>query len=573
MSSAVPVTRTFDDPDWWRHGVVYQVYPRSFADANNDGTGDVRGIISKLGYLAALGIDAIWVSPWYPSPLLDGGYDVADYCDISPDFGTLADAEELIESAHARGIRVLIDLVPNHSSWEHPLFQAALAAGPGSPERDLYLFRDGAGEDGVLPPNNWGSLFGGSAWTRTTNPDGTPGQWYLHMFDVSQPDWNWEHPRVRELFDDVLRFWFDRGVDGFRVDVADSLTKDQALPDDRVSPVTGWGANDKHVGSPQWDYPGLADIQRRWRRIAREYADTPLGERVFVAEAYLNPIERLVQYVMPDRLHTTFNFDALLSEWSAGSQRAVIDTTLPAHASVGAPTTWVLGNHDNTRVATRYGKPITGVDLASGAHLDESVEPLDLSAQLHAMPTDVALGRRRARAAALLELALPGGAYIYQGEEWGLDEVEDIPEALLQDPTWVRSGHRIRGRDGCRVPLPWSGDVAPFGFGTDAEPWLPQPARWAELTADKQDADPASTLNLYRAALRLRRSRRDFREGGFAWHEVDGGDVLAFTRGSTLVVVNFGDVPVALPAGEVLLTSSPLADGLLPTDAAAWIAL
>lgn len=572
MSNAVPAHRTFDDPDWWRHAVVYQVYPRSFADANNDGTGDVRGIVAKLPYLAALGIDAIWVSPWYPSPLLDGGYDVADYCAISPDFGTLADAEELIEKAHALGIRVLIDLVPNHSSWEHPLFRAALAAGPGSPERDLYLFRDGAGEDGELPPNNWGSLFGGSAWTRTTDPDGTPGQWYLHMFDVSQPDWNWEHPRVRDLFDAVLRFWFDRGVDGFRVDVADSLTKDPALPDDRASPATGWGANDKRVGSPQWDYPGLADIQRRWRRIAREYADTPLGERVFVAEAYLNPIDRLVQYVTPDRLHTTFNFDALLSEWSAGSQRAVIDTTLPAHASVGAPTTWVLGNHDNTRVATRYGKPVTGVDLASGAHLDESVEPLDLTAQLHAMPTDIALGRRRARAAALLELALPGGAYIYQGEELGLDEVEDIPEALLQDPTWVRSGHRIRGRDGCRVPLPWSGDAAPFGFGTDAEPWLPQPARWAELTADKQDADPASTLNLYRAALRLRRSRRDFRDGGFAWHEADGGDVLAFTRGSTLVVVNFGE-PVALPAGEVLLTSSPLVDGLLPADAAAWIAL
>ncbi|MFT3876149.1 MAG: glycoside hydrolase family 13 protein [Propioniciclava sp.] len=579
MSNAAPVNTApsapaFNDPDWWRHAVVYQVYPRSFADANNDGTGDVRGIISKLPYLSELGIDAIWVSPWYPSPLLDGGYDVADYCDISPDFGTLADAEELIEKAHALGIRVLIDLVPNHSSWDHPLFKAALAAGPGSPERDLYIFRDGKGENGELPPNNWGSLFGGPAWTRTTNADGTPGQWYLHMFDISQPDWNWEHPQVLELFDNVLRFWFDRGVDGFRIDVADSMTKDQALPDVRLSPETGFGANDKHVGSPNWDYPGLADIQRRWRRIADEYAGTPLGGRVFVAEAYLSPVERLVEYVRPDRLHTTFNFDALLSEWSAGSQRAVIDHTLPAHESVGAPATWVLGNHDNTRVVTRYGKAITGVDFTRRAeHEDESVEPLDLSAQLHEMPTDVPLGRRRARAAALLELALPGGAYVYQGEELGLDEVEDIPEALLQDPTWERSGHRRRGRDGCRVPLPWSGDAAPFGFGTDAEAWLPQPAHWAEATAAKQDADPASTLNLYRAALRLRRARTDFRDGVLAWHALNEGDVLAFTRGETLVVVNFGASPVALPAGEVLLTSAPLVDGQLPTDASAWIAL
>ena len=563
----------FLDSDWWRHAVVYQVYPRSFADADNDGTGDVRGITSKLPHLADLGVDAVWISPWYPSPLLDGGYDVADYRDINPDFGTLADADELIAKAHELGIRVIIDLVPNHSSWEHPWFREALATTPGSPERERYIFRDGRGADGELPPNNWGSIFGGPAWTRTTNPDGTPGQWYLHLFDVSQPDWNWENPEVAAMFDDVLRFWFDRGIDGFRVDVADSMAKHPELPDHEVNPHTGFGSNDKRPGSPHWDFPGVDAIQRRWRAVADEYADTELGGRIFVAEAYLDPISRLVEYVRPDRLHTTFNFDALLSAWTVGSQRAVIEKTIPAHESVGAPTTWVLGNHDNVRVATRYGKPITGVDYTVTDPLESAGDPIELGTRLHAMPTDLELGRRRARAAALLEFSLPGSAYIYQGEELGLEEVEDIPEALLQDPAWERSGHRVRGRDGCRVPLPWSGGVAPFGFGVDAAPWLPQPAHWDEFTVEAQDVDPGSMLNLYRAALALRRERADFRSDDMAPHGLDGGDVIAFTRGSgTVVVVNFGAQPVELPAGEVLLTSVDLVDGKLPQDATAWVA-
>ncbi len=563
----------FLDSDWWRHAVVYQVYPRSFADADNDGTGDVRGITSKLPHLADLGVDAVWISPWYPSPLLDGGYDVADYRDINPDFGTLADADELIAKAHELGIRVIIDLVPNHSSWEHPWFREALATTPGSPERERYIFRDGRGADGELPPNNWGSIFGGPAWTRTTSPDGTPGQWYLHLFDVSQPDWNWENPEVAAMFDDVLRFWFDRGIDGFRVDVADSMAKHPELPDHEVNPHTGFGSNDKRPGSPHWDFPGVDAIQRRWRAVADEYADTELGGRIFVAEAYLDPISRLVEYVRPDRLHTTFNFDALLSAWTVGSQRAVIEKTIPAHESVGAPTTWVLGNHDNVRVATRYGKPITGVDYTVTDPLESAGDPIALGTRLHAMPTDLELGRRRARAAALLEFSLPGSAYIYQGEELGLEEVEDIPEALLQDPAWERSGHRVRGRDGCRVPLPWSGGVAPFGFGVDAAPWLPQPAHWDEFTVEAQDVDPGSMLNLYRAALALRRERADFRSDDMAPHGLDGGDVIAFTRGSgTVVVVNFGAQPVELPSGEVLLTSLDLVDGKLPQDATAWVA-
>ena len=563
----------FHDPDWWRNAVVYQVYPRSFADVDNNGTGDVQGIISKLPYLADLGVDAVWISPWYPSPLLDGGYDVADYRDISPRFGTLADADELLATAHRLGLRVFIDLVPNHSSWDHPLFQAALTAAPGSPERELYYFRDGRGENGDLPPNNWGSMFGGPAWSRTTNPDGTPGQWYLHMFDVSQPDWNWDNPAVPALFDDVLRFWFDRGVDGFRIDVADAMAKDPALPDVTLSPFTGHGTNDKREGSPQWDYPGVEAIQRRWRAVAREYADSDLGERVFVAEAYLDPIQRLIEYVTPDRLHSTFNFDALLSEWSAESQRAVITKSLPAHGAVGAPTTWVLGNHDTIRVVTRFGKPETGTNFAQSVEGEGWEDPAERTIRMHPIPTDVELGLRRARAAALLELSLPGGAYVYQGEELGLPEVEDIPEDLLDDPTWERSGRRLRGRDGCRVPMPWSGQASPFGFGTDAQPWLPQPAAWADLTAEKQASDPGSTLSLYRAALALRRARPEFRTGELSWLDL-GADVVAFQRGDALaVVVNFGSAPVSLPAGEVLLTSAPLVEGLLPLDATTWIAL
>lgn len=551
---------------WWRNAVVYQIYPRSFADGNGDGMGDVPGMTARLPYLASLGVDAVWVSPWYPSPMNDGGYDVADYRGIDPMFGTFVDAIEFIAAAHKLGIRVLIDLVPNHCSSEHPWFQAALAD-PDAPERDLFWFRPGRGTNGDQPPTNWASMFGGPAWTRTTNPDGSPGDWYLHMFDVTQPDWNWDNPVVVDEFDDILRFWFDRGIDGFRIDVADSMAKDRSLPDATVAP----GATEPHPRAPDaiWNQPGLEAIQRRWRKVADEYVDTPQGPRVFVAEAYLDPVDILVPYVSPGRLHTTFNFNALESAWLAESQRLVINTTYTAHRGVGAPTTWVLGNHDNVRVATRFGKAETGVDFASGR---EAEEPILLANRLRVLPTDSALGLRRARAAAMLELALPGGAYIYQGEELGLDEVEDLPEELLQDPTWERSGHKIRGRDGCRVPLPWSGDEPPFGFGPSGVPWLPQPERWAGSTAEKQVSDPNSTWTMYREALRLRKELPAFR-GDFAWHESDGGDVLAFSRDDEVAcVVNFGAEPVSLPDGEVLLTSTPLVDGLLPSDATAWIA-
>ncbi|MGZ0148536.1 glycoside hydrolase family 13 protein [Kribbella sp. WER1] len=540
-----PQSRPADD--WWRSAVVYQVYPRSFADADGDGTGDVNGIRARLPYLADLGVDALWISPWYPSPLLDGGYDVADYRDINPEFGTLADADALIAEAHALGLRILIDLVPNHCSWEHPWFKAALAAGKGSPERDLFWFRDSA--DGK-PPTNWPAAFGGPAWQQIDD-----GQWYLHLFDISQPDWNWEHPKVIEEFDSILRFWFDRGIDGFRIDVADSMAKDPALPD--VPLENGEPTREKYVGNPFYDQPGVHTIHQRWRAIADEYADTPQGPRVFVAEAWLSPAERLAQYVRSHELHSAFNFDALRARWDAKELREVIDHTTENLWAVGAPATWVLSNHDTIRHRTRYGRELK--DALEGAGV---------------VPTDLALGLRRARAAALLELALPGGAYIYQGDELGLPEVEDLPEDKLDDPTWERSGHTVRGRDGCRVPIPWSGAEPPYGFGSGTgQPWLPQPAGWAPLTAEAQVDDPESHLNLYKAALRIRREHPALGEGRLVWDTEAPEGVLSFTRDPGFrCVVNVSDSPVTLPEhSKVLLSSEPVTDGELPPDATAWL--
>lgn len=537
-------TRPADD--WWRSAVVYQVYPRSFADADGDGTGDVNGIRARLPYLAQLGIDAIWISPWYPSPLLDGGYDVSDYRDINPEFGTLADADALIAEAHALGIRILIDLVPNHCSWEHPAFKAALAAGKGSPERDLFWFRDGV--DGQ-PPTNWPAAFGGGAWQQIED-----GQWYLHMFDISQPDWNWDHPKVIEEFDSILRFWFDRGIDGFRIDVADSMAKDASLPD--VPLKDGQPTRDKYVGNPFYDQPGVHTIHQRWRAIADEYAGTPQGPRVFVAEAWLSPAERLAQYVRSNELHSAFNFDVLRCAWDAKELRQVIDYTTESLWAVGAPATWVLSNHDTIRHRTRYGRALQDALAGAGE-----------------VPADLALGLRRARAAALLELALPGGAYIYQGDELGLPEVEDLPEETLDDPTWERSGHTVRGRDGCRVPMPWGGSEPPYGFGAGtSQPWLPQPADWTPLTAEAQESDPDSHLNLYRAALKIRRAEEALGEGRLAWDDDAPAGVLSFTRDPGFrCVVNLGSSPIDLPTGEILLASEPLLDGELPVDATVWL--
>lgn len=559
----MPESSRIPQADWWRDAVVYQVYPRSFADANNDGTGDVRGITSRLDHLSTLGVDAVWISPWYPSPLADGGYDVADHCDIHPDFGTVADADELIAAAHARGLRVLLDLVPNHTSDEHPWFQAALVSAPGSPERARYVFRDGRGPGGDLPPNNWPSLFGGSAWQRVTEADGTLGQWYLHLFAVKQPDLDWANPEVSDLIVEVLRFWFDRGIDGFRVDVADSLAKHQDFPDTPLDPDTGFGTWRQAPGMPMWDQPELEAIQRRWREVADAY-DPP---RIYVAES--NSPSKF-RYLEAGRLHSAFTFDGLACEWDATSLRHMITHSLTTHAAAGAPATWVLGNHDTPRPVTRYGKAFTGWGF-----LPDGPDPerLVFSEWMYPWPTDATRGRRRARAALLLQAALPGSLYIYQGEELGLEEVEDLPVASLQDPIFRGSNGRHRGRDGCRVPLPWSGTEPPFGFSRDAASWLPQPARWAGRTASDQDADPDSVLALYRTTLALRREL-GLGRGDLAWVDDLPHGVLGFTRDAGVTcLVNVGsDAPFPLPRGRVLLASGPLADGALPPDTAVWLA-
>ena len=537
---------------WWRSAVMYQVYPRSFADGNGDGEGDLLGLRERLPYLADLGVDGLWISPWFPSPMADGGYDVSDFRDIHPMFGTLADADAVLREAHDLGLRVIIDLVPNHTSDQHPWFLAALAGGPQAPERARYFFRDGRGDSGELPPNNWISAFGGPAWTRVTEPDGSPGQWYLHLFAPEQPDLDWTNHEVLEDFDEVLRFWFDRGVDGLRIDAAPAMSKKAGLPDADYGGVLQFRTVDWD-DNPHWDVETVHDIFRRWRAIA----DTYDGDRVFVAEAVVSTAERLSNYLRPDEMHTAFNFPYLKGPWEAGALREVIDATLDSFTPRGIPSTWVLTSHDETRPVTRYGRKTTSSYFITDG---EGEVP------------DLALGTRRARAAAMLMLALPGGAYIYQGEELGLPNVDDLPDEVLQDPMFLRSGGQMRGRDGCRVPLPWSGQEPPFGFSPQGvRPWLPQPAGWRDLTVEAESADPASMLQLHRAALRLRRELPGLHETGLTWRDSPEG-VLDLERGTTLrCVVNLSRAPYALGSEAVLLSSIPLEDGALPVDAAAWL--
>ncbi|MDA5281996.1 alpha-amylase family glycosyl hydrolase [Streptomyces sp. Isolate_45] len=582
---------------WWRDAVIYQVYVRSFADGDGDGVGDLRGVRERLPHLARLGVDAVWLTPFYVSPQADGGYDVADYRAVDPLFGDLSDADDLVRAAHALGLRVIVDVVPNHTSEQHPWFREALSAGPGSPARERYLFRPGRGADGAQPPNDWESVFGGPAWTRV--PD---GDWYLHLFAPEQPDLNWEHPEVAAEFASVLRFWLDLGVDGFRIDVAHGMVKAPGLPD------IGRGAQATLIGTeplPFFDQDGVHEIHRSWRRLLDSYG----GERIGVAEAWAPTSERLALYVRPDELHQAFNFRFLTCPWDPAAMRTVIDESLAATASVGAPTTWVLSNHDVVRHVTRYG---------GGAR-----------------------GLARARAAALLMLALPGSAYVYQGEELGLPEVTDLPDGARRDPAFRRGriprqagpaveagggagagavgevGAEAAGqdglRDGCRIPLPWSGEEPPYGFGGGGS-WLPQPADWAGLSVAAQTGDPHSTLELYRAALELRRAmpglgapeaghpaadagatdaglsgaapgaREPGAPGpgaallpGMEWLPAPEG-VLLFTRPGFACTLNTRAEPVELPSpGRPVLSSAPVrTDGrtvLLPADSCTWWAI
>ena len=537
------------DVPWWRRGVVYQIYPRSFADGNGDGTGDIAGIRSRLPYLQALGVDALWFNPWYASPLADGGYDVADYQQINPRFGSLEEAADLIAEAHELGIKVIADVVPNHTSDHHRWFQEALEAAPGSDARDRYHFKAGKGADGAEPPNDWTSVFGGPAWTQIDD-----GEWYLHLFDSSQPDLNWENDEVLAEFDDVLRFWLDRGIDGFRVDVAHGMVKDMSYPD--LGPEKqAILSNSKMANHPYWDRDGVHPINRRWRAVLDRYD----GDRMMVAEAWVRP-QSYGLYLRSDEYHQVFNFDLLQAEWDATEMRQIIQTSVDKAAAVGSTPTWVLSNHDVMREATRYGLPkgtkwrtwpVTG--------------PHDI--------LDAELGHRRARAAALLIFGLPGSAYMYQGEELGLPEVWDLPEGVLDDPVWQHSGGEHKGRDGCRVPIPWTETGPSFGFGDNAG-WLPQPDHFGAYSAETQTGDPESTLELYRRALQVRSN--DGVDDELLELLDLGRDVLAFRRGNGMTcVVNMGHEAITLPSDQEILVSSEAnpteAGNVLNPDTAVWL--
>ncbi|GER24126.1 glycosidase [Zafaria cholistanensis] len=595
------MTQTSTAP-WWQDAVIYQVYPRSFADADGDGMGDLRGVASKLGYLRNLGVNAVWLSPFYPSPQRDAGYDVSDYREVDPLFGTLEDFDAMLAEAHGLGLRIIVDLVPNHTSDQHVWFREALASAPGSPARNRYIFRDGRGPDGAEPPNNWRSLFGGPAWTRVTEQAGPgagrPGQWYLHLFDTTQPDLDWSNPEVHAEMEDVLRFWLDRGVDGFRVDVAHGLVKAEGLPDwsAKVSMVSGTDTppeapldTPREAGAigvvvedpaveveeakltpedrpPYLDQDGVHRIYEAWHRVLASYP----GDRMMVAEAWVAPVERAFRYVRPGEMQQAFNFGFLLAGWDAARIAANVDETLREAAAVGAPATWVLSNHDTVRHTSRFGlkDPTT---FPKGIGIGDE-QP------------DEQLGWARGRAAAMVMLALPGSAYVYQGDELGLPEHTTLPDELRQDPSFFRTGGAERGRDGCRVPLPWVASAPGFGFGPYPDdagrdgsggPWLPQPAGFARYAADRQVGVPGSTYELYRELLALR-AGHGLGRGGLEWaapHAPEAG-ILAFRNGPVLVVANMGQAPVALPEGWRPAASSrdgAAREGTLEPDACVWL--
>ncbi|MEB7505503.1 alpha-amylase family glycosyl hydrolase [Arthrobacter koreensis] len=520
-------------PGWWQDAVIYQVYPRSFADGDGDGVGDLTGLLERLPYIASLGVDGVWITPFQPSPQVDQGYDVSDYCGVDPLFGTMKQFDDLLDAAHGMGLRVILDVVPNHCSSEHPLFQAAIAAGPGSPERGMFHFLPGS--DGGLPPNNWQSVFGGPAWSRVDPGSDTDQDWYLHLFSPEQPDWNWRNAAVGDYFEDVLRFWLDKGVDGLRIDVAHALFKAEGLPD---TEGTGGVVNGLRSNPQVSDQEEVHEVYRRWRRLTDSYAP----ERILVGEVNLAP-ERAARYTRPDEMHQAFAFAFVKLGWDAADWAAVGTELEAARRAYGAPPTWALENHDVPRSVTRFGGGSRGL--------------------------------RRARAGLLAVLGLPGGAYIYQGQELGLPDVE-VPLGARVDPMWAKGGV---SRDGARVPLPWT--TAPdssYGFSSDsaADPWLPAPVSWGSRSVQTQRTEPGSTLNLVTEALTVRRQLIDkeiFTPGDPCEWRVEDHGLLICARGDNVVLaIAMGDEPCRLPEGNVLLASAPLSpDGLLPPDGAAWL--
>ena len=515
---------------WWREAVFYQVYVRSFADGNADGVGDLSGVRSRLGYLELLGVDTIWLTPFYPSPMSATGYDITDHRDIEPTFGDLALFDEFVEEAAKHQIRVVIDLVPGNTSDQHPWFGTALAAGPGSPQRDRYVFREGRGYGGAEPPNNWTNVQGGPAWTRV--PD---GQWYLHVVSPTQPDLNWANPEVAADFERTMRFWLEHGVAGFRINMAHGITKPLTLPDmdPRLSRLGGPPV--AMASDPRFDDEGGHDVHRMIRRVVEEYPG-----RVAIGEVWVADDQRFARYLRPDELHMGFDIRLVDAEFDADAVRSAIERSLASVATTGAPASWMLSNHDVVRHVTRYGGGAVGV--------------------------------RRARAMALVALALPGGVFLYNGEELGLPDLE-LPDWALRDPVWERSGHTDRGRDGCRVPLPWEGATPPYGFTDQQDSWLPMPFEWAALTVEVQLEDPDSMLSLYRHAIELRKSHPSFGGEELEWYGAPPS-CFAFRRkgGGLICALNTSGGLVPLPAGEVLVSSAPLVEGQLPPDTAVWMA-
>ena len=539
---------------WWRSGVIYQIYPRSFADSNGDGLGDLKGITSRLDSLAALGIDAIWLSPFYSSPQKDGGYDVSDYVDVDPIFGTLSDFDDLLDKAHSLGLRVMIDLVPNHSSDQHQWFQRALAAEPGSPERAFYHFKDGKGDSGELPPNNWVSMFGGPAWTRITESDGKPGQWFVHLFDSSQPDLNWANPQVQLEFENILKFWLDRGVDGFRVDQPHAMAKAAGLPDHPYVEEAGAGFIEGRENPPMWFQEEVHEIFRNWRKILESYP----GDRAMCGEAYVYPLSLMAKWVRPDEFHQTFNFRFLDAGWDPKTLFDAINESFKAFDGVGAPSTWVLNNHDVIRHASRFGGDYGRATASDGVGANQP-QP------------DFKLGLRVAKGATLFMLGLPGASYLYQGEELGLPEHTTLEDVYRQDPTFARTNGQRVGRDGCRIPLPWEPEGKSSGFSESGKSWLPQPASYKDLSRSLQEKDPGSTLALYKAALGLRK-QLGLGEGSFGWLvEHLGPDALGYENSGVKIIYNFGVQPIDLSSFEILISSEPLSVKQLETNQCVWV--
>lgn len=566
MSNVEFLTKNNPVAEWWRKSVIYQVYPRSFADGDGDGIGDLKGITERLDSLSELGIDAIWFSPFFKSPQKDAGYDISDYRLIDPIFGTNEDFDVLIAKAKKLGIRIIVDIVPNHTSDQHAWFQAALKSPPGSRERDYYHFRDGKGENGELPPNNWQSIFGGPAWSRITEADGSLGQWYLHLFDSSQPDLNWENPKIADEFDDILRFWLDKGVDGFRVDVAHGMVKRRGLPDAtiydenlRERPISNLSMAEAEEAVPYWGQPGVHDAIRRFRRVVDEYED-----RAMCAEASMSPLPRLAMWVRPDEYHQSFNFDYMHCKYEAGAIKKIVTDSIVEYGKVGASSTWVLSNHDGIRHATRLG-----ISPENTPRPGDGIHPSDPA-------PDEALGLRRARAATAFMLGLPGSSYLYQGEELGLPEAWQLEGKYRQDPTYARTNGERIGRDGCRVPLPWEADATESnGFNNTGKSWLPQPANYRVFSRNLQEGVAGSTLELYKRLLKVR-NQFDLGAGEFGWlEEYVGPDSLAYVNNGVMVLTNFSGDAIALPAGEILVTTQHdlTIEGILEHDQTVWIKL